>query len=84
MVSRKKIKIGVVANRTKPGAAGLLRSFRALSAAHPQIVLFLEKETAALLREKGQALSDLVRKVDVLVVAGGDGSLLQVAGQVYP
>jgi NAD+ kinase len=84
MVSRKKIRIGVVANRSKPGAAGLLRSFRALSAAHPQITLFLEKDTAALLREKGEPLSGLVRKVDVLVVAGGDGSLLQVAGHVYP
>ena len=86
MAAAKKLKIGVVVNRSKPGAMDVLNQLVefAVGASRTSKLLF-EKRTGALIKQPGigrdrtgQAQSDL------LLVAGGDGSLLDVVGAVYP
>jgi NAD+ kinase len=77
------MKIGVIANRTKPGAAALLRQLHKVCA-EAGVELFLEASTAQLIRQSGLQLPVLLKKVDLLLVAGGDGSLLRVLHEIYP
>ena len=77
------MKIGVFANPTKPGAAALLRDLqRVCVQAGAQCLL--ETRTAQLIRRPGLPVKALLKKIDVLLVAGGDGSLLRVVHEVYP
>ncbi len=77
------MKIGVIANHSKPGAVAVLRELLALGAVHGA-TLRLEATTARLIRQKGESIANLIRKSDLLIVIGGDGSLLRVVHQVYP
>ena len=77
------MKIGVIANHSKPGAVAVLRELLALGAVHGATVR-LESSTARLIRQKGDSIASLIRKSDLLIVVGGDGSLLRVVHQVYP
>jgi NAD+ kinase len=77
------MKIGVVANPGKPGAGRVLRELLALAESHGASIR-LEAATARILRRRGEALRALVRKIDLLVVIGGDGSLLRVIHGIYP
>jgi NAD+ kinase len=84
MAAPKTIKIGVVVNRTKPGAREVLNQLVEFTAAHPNLKLLFEKRTGALIKKPGVNATELARKSDLLLVAGGDGSLLDVVESVFP
>lgn len=84
MAVEKIIKVGVVVNRSKPGARDILRQLIGFAAEHSNLELYFEKKTAELIHGKGLSEKELAKKVDILVVAGGDGSLLDVVEEVYP
>jgi NAD+ kinase len=74
--------IGLVAHTGKPGVADLVNAV-AEEFAHYSMSILLEKETAAIAgREDGQTVPELGNATDLLVVVGGDGTILQVAGQL--
>ena len=88
------MKIGVVANQTKPGAAAVVVELHARAAEHGLTFLY-DVATAHLLNAKakgrnkakavkGHPLPALAKKVDLLLVIGGDGSLLRVVHEIYP
>lgn len=70
--------IGLIAHTGKPGAAALVRLLReAFRQRGTQV--FLEEKTAALINQKSVASThDVSEKSDILVVLGGDGTILQV------
>ncbi len=78
------MKIGVVVNRSKPGAIEVLNQLVEFSVAHPNLQLLFEKRTGALIKKPGLDEVELAKRSDLLLVAGGDGSLLDVVGTVYP
>jgi NAD+ kinase len=84
MAAAKKLKIGVVVNRSKPGACDVLNQLMEFAVKHPNLKLLFEKRTGALIRQPGFDEKELARQSDLLLVAGGDGSLLDVVGAVYP
>lgn len=84
MAARKKLRIGVVVNRQKPGARALLRDLLEYSHIHGDIEFLIESDSAILLRQKGVPLSRLKSRVDLFLVAGGDGSLLEFIRALYP
>lgn len=79
-----KLRVGVVVNRQKSGARALLVQLRHFERATRSIRFLWEKNAAALIQEKGHSIRALLKKADLLLVAGGDGSLLRVVGQIYP
>jgi NAD+ kinase len=84
MAAAKKMKVGVVVNRTKPGARDVLHQLCEFAVAHPNLKLLFEKRTGAMIKQPGMSEAELARHSDLLLVAGGDGSLLDVVGTVYP
>lgn len=77
------LRIGVIANRKKSGARALVREMQRFSDKHG-FPFQWEEQTARLIGVEGKGLADLVDGVDLLIVAGGDGSLLRVIHEVYP
>src|SRR6266487_1032834 len=74
--------IGLIAHPGKPGVADLVnviaQEFSRLS-----ISVLVEKETAASAGKKvGHSMAELGAAADLLVVAGGDGTILHVVGQL--
>jgi NAD+ kinase len=74
--------IGLVAHTGKPGVGDLINSivkeFDRFS-----ISILLEKETAAIAGKKSdQSIAQLGAAVDLMVVVGGDGTILRVVGQL--
>ena len=84
MAAAKILNVGVVVNRTKPGAKEVLRQLVEFSQAHPNLHLLFEKRTGALIHKPGMSERELAKKSDLLLVAGGDGSLIDVVDQVFP
>lgn len=75
-------RIGLVANTTKPAAGELARALCDEFARHG-VALEFEWSTAALLGvESSVGVRELARECDLLVVLGGDGTLLQTLGEV--
>lgn len=80
--------IGLIAHTGKANAARLVASLRQ-DFAERSAAVRMEQKTAALLGEKaGDTVSDLGASCDILVVLGGDGTILQVlhdlAGNLKP
>lgn len=75
-------KIGLVAHTGKPGVAELTRTLsRELERAG--LTVLLEGKTAALAGlQSDRTIPDLGREVDLLVVLGGDGTILHLVGQL--
>lgn len=74
--------IGLIAHTRKPGATELVRAVREEFARHALSVL-LETDTAQLIGEASQhSIAELGRAADLLVVLGGDGTILNVVGQL--
>lgn len=74
--------IGLIAHTGKPGAAELVHAVSAEFARFDLPVL-VEKETAALVGESSTyEVSDLGRATDLIVVLGGDGTILNAVGQL--
>ena len=84
MAAAKKVRVGVVVNRSKPGAKEVLNQLLDFAQGYPQLQLFFEKRTGEMIHRSGLSEAALARKSDVLLVAGGDGSLLDVVEAVYP
>jgi len=74
--------IGLIAHTGKPGVAELVNAVADEFARHSMSIL-VEKETAALAGRKSDgSVQQLGAKADLLVVLGGDGTILNVAGQL--
>jgi NAD+ kinase len=74
--------IGLIAHPGKPGVGELINALAAEFARHSMSVL-LEKETAAVAGKKSDlTVAHLGAKADLLVVAGGDGTILNVADRM--
>lgn len=75
-------KIGLIAHTGKPGVAELIRTL-ATEFDRVQLAVLFEAKTA---EHAGMAsdctVADLGRQVDLLVVLGGDGTILSVVGQL--
>lgn len=87
MAAEKKLKpvtVGVIVNGSKPGARMVLNQLVEFAQGHPNVRLLFEKRTGSMIRRAGFSEAALARKADVLLVAGGDGSLIDVVDSVYP
>ncbi len=74
--------IGLIAHTAKSGVAELINAIAQEFARYSISVLF-EKETARIAGKKsGHSLAELGAAADLLVVAGGDGTILHVVGQL--
>ncbi len=84
MAAPKKLNIGVVVNCSKQGAKDVLNQLLEFSQGHPNLQLRFEKRTGGLIKSPGFGEAELAKKSDLLLVAGGDGSLLDVVEAVFP
>jgi len=84
MAAAKKVNVGVIVNGSKPGAKEVLHQIIEFSQGHPNLRLRFEKRTGALIRQSGLSEAALAKKSDLLLVAGGDGSLIDVVDSVFP
>jgi len=74
--------IGLIAHPGKPGVGELIKSLTAEFTRFSMSTL-LEKETAAVSGQRSETtIAQLAGKVDLLVVVGGDGTILNVAGHL--
>jgi len=74
--------IGLIAHPGKPGVGDLVNSLAAEFARFSMSIL-LEKETAAVSGQRSEmTIAQLGGKADLLVVVGGDGTILNVTGQM--
>lgn len=74
--------IGLIAHTGKPGVGELIKSLTA-EFARFSISVLLEKETAAVSGQRSEiTIAQLGSKVDLLVVVGGDGTILNVTGEL--
>jgi NAD+ kinase len=74
--------IGLIAHPGKPGVGELIKSLTAEFARFSMSVL-LEKETAKVSGQRSETtIAQLGGKADLLVVVGGDGTILNVAGHL--
>ena len=74
--------VGLIAHTGKPGVGELINSLAAEFARFKMSIL-LEKETASVAGQSSQlSIAQLGDKTDLLVVVGGDGTLLNVAGHL--
>src|SRR5256885_3865043 len=74
--------IGLIAHTGKPGVGELIKSL-AKEFARFSMSTLLEKETATVAGESSNlSIAQLGEKADLLVVVGGDGTILNVSGQL--
>ena len=74
--------IGLIAHTGKPGVTDLVNAI-AREFGRFSISILLEKETARIAGKKsGHSMTELGAAADLLVVAGGDGTILRVVGQL--
>ena len=74
--------IGIIAHTGKPGVGDLVNAI-AQEFSRLSITALLEKETARVAGKKSEySIVELGAATDLLVVAGGDGTILRVVGQL--
>jgi NAD+ kinase len=74
--------VGLIAHTGKEGAADLIRAVSKEFEKH-RIGVALENQSAELAGQKGRGtIGEIAAKVDLLVVLGGDGTILNVAGHL--
>ena len=74
--------VGLIAHPGKPGVAELIDAV-AKEFDRVSIPVLIEKETAALVgRKSDKTIAQLAAETDLLVVLGGDGTILNVAGHL--
>lgn len=76
-------RIGIVANTQKEGAASNVKRVRDLFERRG-LRLFMESNTAGLISSTGQPLKEMVEQVDLILLLGGDGTILQLAQNLGP
>jgi NAD+ kinase len=75
-------KIGLIAHTGKSGVAELTRTVKT-ELERAGLTVFVETNTAALAAlPDGRGIPELGREVDLLVVLGGDGTILRLVGQL--
>ena len=75
-------KIGLIAHTAKPGVAELTRAL-CQEFERFELLVLLEAKTAALAGMSSEhTVTDLGREADLLVVLGGDGTILHVVEQL--
>jgi len=84
MAVEKKVTVGLIVNGSKPGAKDVIRQVVEFGESHSRLRLLFETRTARLIKRTGLSETELARRSDVLLVAGGDGSLIDVVNSVYP
>ena len=85
MAAAKEVRVGVIVNGTKPGARDVLFQLTEFAQGHSNLKLLFEKRTAKLMKcSTGYTEPELAKRSDVLLVAGGDGSLIDVVDSVFP
>jgi len=84
MVAQKTVNLGVIVNGSKQGAKEVLYQLIEFAQGHPNLYLLFEKRTGALINRHGLSETELAKKADILLVAGGDGSLIDVVNSVFP
>jgi len=84
MAAAKTVIIGAIVNGSKLGAKEVLHQLIEFSRGHSNLRLLFEKRTGALIGRPGLREAELAKKSDLLLVAGGDGSLIDVAASVFP
>jgi NAD+ kinase len=84
MAAAKKVTVGVIVNGSKPGAKEVIYQVAEFAESHPNLKLLFEKRTGRLIKRPGLTEIALAKRADVLLIAGGDGSLLDVVNTVYP
>lgn len=76
-------RVGLIAHTAKPGVAELVKSACAAFDRH-KIKVVLEEETATLIgSEQGHTVLHIADDADLLVVLGGDGTILNVLSQLH-
>jgi NAD+ kinase len=74
--------IGLIAHPGKPGVANLVNTI-AQEFGHFSISILVENETAKIAgRRSDGTIAEIANKSELLVVLGGDGTILNVAGQL--
>src|SRR6266498_2733691 len=74
--------IGLIAHTGKPGVGDLIKSLSTEFSRFSMSIL-LEKETAAVAGQSSNlSIAQLGEKADLLGVVGGDGTILNVTGQL--
>jgi NAD+ kinase len=74
--------IGLIAHTGKPGVGELTKTL-ATQLEHAGLKVLLETDTAALAKmPDGGGIAELGREADLLVVLGGDGTILHLVGQL--
>jgi NAD+ kinase len=74
--------IGLIANTEKPGVPELVKAVAA-EFAQRKIAVLVEKQTASVAgQQSNQDLRHVADRSDLLVVLGGDGTILDVAGRL--
>jgi NAD+ kinase len=84
MAAAKNVTVGVIVNGSKPGAKDVLYQLIEYAQGHPNLKLLFETRTGKLIRRSGLSEINLAKKSDVLLIAGGDGSLIDVVNTVFP
>ncbi len=84
MAAKKTVTIGVVVNGSKPNAREVLYQLIEFSQGHPHLRLLFESRSGALINRPGLSEVELAKRSDLLLVAGGDGSLIDVVDSVFP
>ena len=84
MAAKKEVTVGVIVNGSKPGAKDVIYQVIEFAQSHPNLKLLFEKRTGNLIKRAGLSETTLAKRADVLLVAGGDGSLIDVVNAVYP
>src|ERR1043165_3734405 len=79
------LRVGLIVNTSKDGAVEIVQEVREYVARYPgELELLIEDDTAHLVGDKGLPSCEISNNADICLVAGGDGSLLGVARELYP
>ncbi|MFC4992681.1 NAD(+)/NADH kinase [Rubritalea tangerina] len=78
------MKVGIIANPHKAGAANTIHALTTLLAKY-QIEVELENDSANIIQSSSPySATDLAKRCDVLAVLGGDGTMLNAAHRIGP
>lgn len=77
------LRVGLFVNKEKRGAHELLVELLEYFKKHG-VSFFLEDSTARLVGREGLTLSRLSQEVDLILAAGGDGTIIRIAHEIFP